>query len=146
MRATSDQPQLWHLDLLLELQNVGVEHAFSCFMPMNLAGPMDGRENMFVYGSSSGVLCPWEEVSMSILAGDLWILSNYVIHRGGAVPRDAPPTSTRIVASPPLPHAALTTRQQCRSSRHPGLKPPRHNRRHLPRMRCIVQQHNATGR
>ena len=29
VRATSDQPQLWHRDLPLELQSVGVEHAFS---------------------------------------------------------------------------------------------------------------------
>ena len=36
VRATSDEPQLWHRDLPLELQNVGVEHAFSCFMPLNL--------------------------------------------------------------------------------------------------------------
>ena len=49
--ATSDQPQLWHRDLPLELQTVGVEHAFSCFMPVNLDCPMDGRANMFVYGS-----------------------------------------------------------------------------------------------
>ena len=34
--ATSDQPQLWHRDPLLELQTFGVEHAFSCFMPVNL--------------------------------------------------------------------------------------------------------------
>ena len=33
VRAPSDQPQLWHRDLPLELQTVGVEHAFSCFMP-----------------------------------------------------------------------------------------------------------------
>ena len=89
MPATSDQPQLWHRDLPLEVQNVGVERAFSCFMPMNPDCPMDGGENMFVYGSGSGVPYPWQEVSMSMLAGDLWILSSYVIHRGGAVPRDA---------------------------------------------------------
>ena len=59
---------------------------------------MDGRENMFVYGSGSGVPCPWQEVSMSMLAGNLWILSSYVIRRGGAVPRDAPAGSTRIIA------------------------------------------------
>ena len=91
VRATSDQPQLWNRDLPLELQTVGVEHAFSGFMLVNLDCPMDGCENMFVYGSGSGVPYPWQEVSMSMLAGDLWILSSYVIHRGGAVPRDAPP-------------------------------------------------------
>ena len=84
--ATSDEPQLWHRDLPLEVQNVGVEHAFSCFMPVNLDCPMDGRENMFVYGFGSGVPYLWQEVSMSMLASDLWILRSYVIHRGGAGP------------------------------------------------------------
>ena len=60
--------------------------------------PVDGRENMFVYGSGSGVPYPWQEVSISMLARDLWILSRYVIHRGAAIPRDAPPGSTRIIA------------------------------------------------
>ena len=59
---------------------------------------MDGCENMFVYGSGSGVPYPWQELSMSMLAGDLWIMSSYVIHRGGDVPKDAPPGSTRIIA------------------------------------------------
>ena len=59
VRATSDQPQLWHRDLPLELQTVGLEHTFSCFMPVNLDCPMDGRENMFVYGSGSGVPYLW---------------------------------------------------------------------------------------
>ena len=90
MWAMSDRPQLWYWDLPLELHNVGVEHTFSCFMPMNLDCPMDRRKNIFVYGSSSGVPYLWQEVSMSMLAGDLWILSSYVIHRGGAVPREAP--------------------------------------------------------
>ena len=36
VRATLYQPQLWHRDLPLELQAVGVEHAFFCFMPVNL--------------------------------------------------------------------------------------------------------------
>ena len=106
VRATSDQPQLWHRYLPLELQTVWVEHAFSCFMPVNLDCPMDGRENMFVYGSGSGVPYPLQDVSMSMLAGDLWILSSYVIHRGGAVLRDAPPGSTRIIA-----FAAIATRR-----------------------------------
>ena len=88
VRATSDQPQLWHRDPPLELQTIGVEHAFSCFIPVNLDCPMDGRENMFVYGSGSGVPYPWQEVSMSMLAGDLWTLSSYVIHRGRAVLRE----------------------------------------------------------
>ena len=98
VRATSDQPHLWHRDLPLELQTVGVEHAFSCFMPANLDCPMDRRENMLVYGSGSGVPYPLQEVSMSMLAGDLWILSSYVIHRGGgAITRDAPAGSTRSI-------------------------------------------------
>ena len=59
VRATSDQPQLWHRDLPLELKTVGVEHGFCCFMPVNLEGPMDGRENVFVYGSGSGVPYAW---------------------------------------------------------------------------------------
>ena len=75
VQATSDHPQLWHLDLPLELQTVGVEHAIFCFMPVNLDCPIDpsveGRENMFVYSSGSGVPYPWREVSMSMLAGDL---------------------------------------------------------------------------
>ena len=89
VHATSDHPQIWHRDLPLELQNVGGGHAFSCFMAVNLDCPMDGCENMFVYGSGSAVPYPWQEVSMSMLAGDLWILSNYVIHCGVVVPRDA---------------------------------------------------------
>ena len=71
VRATSDRPQLWHRDMPLVLQTVGVEHAFSCFMPPNLDWPMDGREHMFVYGCGSGVPYLWQEVSMSMLAGDL---------------------------------------------------------------------------
>ena len=55
VRATSDQLQLWHRDLPLELQTVGVEHAFSSFLPVNLDCPMAGRENMFLYGSGSCV-------------------------------------------------------------------------------------------
>ena len=43
VRATSDQSQLWHRDLPLELQTVGVRHAFSYFMPVTLDCPMDGR-------------------------------------------------------------------------------------------------------
>ena len=39
---------------------------------------------------------------------------------------------------PPLPHAASTTRPPCRSSRQPGLKPPRNNRRHRRRRPCTV--------
>ena len=106
VRAMSDPPQLWHRDLPLELQTVGVEHAFSCFMPMNLRCPMDGRENRFVHGSGCGVPYPWQEVLMSMLAGDLWILSSYVIHCGGAVPRDAPAGSAPIIA-----FAAFATRR-----------------------------------
>ena len=119
VRATSDQPQLWHRDLPLELQTVGVEHAFSCFMPVNLDCPMAGRENMFVYGSGSSVPYPWQEVSMSMLAGDLWFLSSYVIHRGGAVPRDAPPGSTRILA-----FAAIATRRVDYETIVPIIPPP----------------------
>ena len=59
IRATSDQPQLWHRDLPLELQTVGVEHAFSCFMRVNVDCPMDERENMFVYGSGCGIPFRW---------------------------------------------------------------------------------------
>ena len=105
VQATSDQPQLWHRDLLLELQTVAMEHAFSCFMPVNLNCPMDGGENMFFYGSGRGGPYPWPDVSMSMLAGNLWILSSYVIHCGGAVPTDALPGSTRIIA-----FAAIATR------------------------------------
>ena len=71
VRATLDQPQLWHRHLPLELQTLWVEHAFSCFMPVNVDCPMDGRENMFLYGSGSGVPYLWQEVSMSMLAGEL---------------------------------------------------------------------------
>ena len=42
---------------------------------------------------------------MSMVAGDLWRLSKYVIHRRRAVPRDAPAGSTRIIA-----FAAIATR------------------------------------
>ena len=117
--ATSDPPQLWHRDLLLELQTVGVEHAFSYFMLADLHCPMDGRENMFLYGDGSGVPYPWQEVWMSMLAGDLWILSSYVIHRGGAVLRDAPPGSTRIIA-----FAAIATRRDDYETTVPIIPPP----------------------
>ena len=103
----------------MELQTVGMEHAFSCFMPVNLDCPMDGRENVFAYGSGSGVPYPWQEVSMTELAGDLWILSGYVIHRGGAVPRDAPPGSTRIIA-----FAAIATRRVDYATTVPIVPPP----------------------
>ena len=139
VRGTPDQPQLWHRDLPLVLQTVGMEHALSCFMLVNLDCAMDGRENMFVYGCGSGVPYPWHEVSMTMLAGNLWILSSYVIHRGGAIREmrrlDEPVSSP----SPPFPHAASTTRPQSRSSQHPGCKPLRNNRRHRPRRACTVQ-------
>ena len=96
-----------------------MEHAFSCFMPVNLDCPTDGRENMFVYSSRSGVPYPWREVSMSMLAGDLWILSSYVIYRGGAVPSDAPPGSTRIIA-----FAAIATRRVDYKTTVPIIPPP----------------------
>ena len=119
VRTTSDHPQLWHRDLPLELQTVGLEHAFSCFMLVNLDCPMNGRENMFVYDSCSGVPYPWQEVLMSMLAGDPWILSSFVIHRGGAVPRDEPPGSTRIIA-----FAAIATgRVDCETT-VPIIPPP----------------------
>ena len=98
VRATSDQPQLWHRHVPLRLHNAGVEHAFVCFMLVNLDCPMDGRENMFVYGCGYGVPYPWQEVSMSMVAGDLWIVISYVIHHGGVVPREAPAGSTCIIA------------------------------------------------
>ena len=75
-----------------------VEHALSYLMLVNLDCPMDGRENMSVYGSGCGVPYPWEEVSTSMLVGEFWILRCYVIHRGGAVRRGAPAGSTRIIA------------------------------------------------
>ena len=104
VRATSDQ--LWHRDLPLELLNVGVERAFSRFMYVNLNCPMVGCENMFVYGSGSGVAYLWQEVSRSMLPGNLWILSSYVIHRGGADLINVPAGSTRIIA-----FAAIATRR-----------------------------------
>ena len=67
-------------------------------MFVNMDCPMDGRENMFVYGSGFCVPYPWQKVSISMLAGDLWILRSYVIHRGWAIPGDALPGSTRIIA------------------------------------------------
>ena len=123
VRATSDQPQLWHWDLPLELQTVGVEHAFSCFMAVNLDCPMDGRENMFVYGSSSVVPYPWQEVSPSMLAGDLCILSSYVIPaplvEPAGVPQ-APPTPV----PPAVPHGEL---------QHASHVPEQHPLRGVPR-------------
>ena len=91
MRATSDEQQLWHRD-------VPLVHAFSCFMPVNLDCPVDSREDMFVFGSGARVPFPWQEVLMGMLAGNLWILTNYVIHRGGTLPKEAPAASTRIIA------------------------------------------------
>ena len=80
---------------------------------------MDGRENMFLYGSGTGVPCPWHEVSTSMLAGDMWILSSYVVHRGGAVPRHAPAGSTRISA-----FAAIATRRVDYDRTVPIILPP----------------------
>ena len=56
---------------------------------------------------------------MSMPAGDLWILSSYVIHRRGAVPRDAPPGSTRIIAL-----AAIVTRRVDYETTVPIILPP----------------------
>ena len=80
---------------------------------------MDGSEDMFVYGSGCGVPYPWQEVSMRMLAGDLWILSNYGIHRGGDVRRDAPAGSTRIIA-----FAAIATRRVDYETTVPITRPP----------------------
>ena len=96
LRATSDQPQLCHQGLRLELHSVGVEHALCCFMPKNQHCSMGGGEKMIAYGSGSGVPYPWQEVSMSMLIGDLWTLN--IIHCGGAVPREARARSTGIIA------------------------------------------------
>ena len=94
-------------------------HTFSCFMLVNLGCPMDSRKDMLVYGSSSSVPYPSQEVSMSILAGDLWILSSYVIHRGGAVPRDAQVGSARIIA-----FAAIVARRVDYETTMPIIPPP----------------------
>ena len=120
VRATSDQPQLWHPELPLELQTVGVEQAISCFKPVKLDCPINGRENMFVYSSGSDAPNRWQDVSMNMLAGDVWILSSYVIHRGGAVPRDVPPGSTRNITS-----AAIATRRIDYKTTVPLIPPPR---------------------
>ena len=56
---------------------------------------------------------------MSMLAGDLCIVSSYVIHRGGAVPRDAPPRSTCIIAL-----AAIATRRVNYETTVPIIPPP----------------------
>ena len=119
VRATSDRPQLWQRDVSLQLQNVGLEHAFSCFMPPHPDWPMDGRENMFLYGSITGVAYPWQEVPMSMLAGNLWILRSNAIHRGGAITREVPPASTRIIA-----FAAITTRRVDYDTAMPIILPP----------------------
>ena len=144
VRATSDQPQLWHPDLPLELR-VKVEHALSCFMLVNVNCHMDGRENMFVYGSGFGVPYPWQEVSISMPAGHLWILSSYVIRRGGATPRDAPLESTRIIA-----FAAIALRRIDYETTMPIIPPPwaeapAQRPSHRPRRPCTVQQRNATA-
>ena len=122
-----------------------MEHAFSCFMPVNMDCPMDGLQNMFVYGSGSGAPYPWQEVSISMLAGELWIPSSYVIHRGGAVPTDAQAGSTRIIA-----FAAIATRCVDYETTLPIIPPPwakqpRNNRRHRPRRPYTVQQRSATA-
>ena len=110
---------LWHLDLPLMLQNLRVEHAFSSFMRANLHCPMDGRENMFVYGTGSGVSWPWQEASMSMLVADLWILGSNLIQRGRVVLRDAPAGSTSISA-----FAAIATRCIDYQTELPIIPPP----------------------
>ena len=56
---------------------------------------------------------------MSMLAGDLWILSSYVTHRGGAVSRGALDGSTRIIA-----FAAIATRRINYETTVPIIPPP----------------------
>ena len=56
---------------------------------------------------------------MSMLPGDLWIVSSDVIHRGGAFPRNAPPGSTRIIA-----FAAIATRRVDYETTVPIIPPP----------------------
>ena len=119
VRATSDQQQLWHHDLPLELQSVGVEHMFSCFTPVNVDCPVDSRENMLVYGSGSGVPHPWQEIWVGMLSGDLSILSSYVIHRGGVVPTEAPGGSIDIIT-----FAGIVTRRVDYETTVPIIPPP----------------------
>ena len=56
---------------------------------------------------------------MSMLAGDVWILNSYVIHRGGENPRDAPAGSTSIIA-----FAAIATRRADYETIVPIIPPP----------------------
>ena len=70
------------------------------FMPVNLDCPMDGRENMFVYGSGSGVPYPSLWGCPERCAG--WINSCHHLCRHCDTPR--------------------RLRRQCRSFRHPGQK------------------------
>ena len=56
---------------------------------------------------------------MNMLTGGPWILSSYVIHRGGAIPRDALPGSTRIIA-----FAAIATRRVDYETTVPIIPPP----------------------
>ena len=56
---------------------------------------------------------------MSMLAGNLSILSSYPIRRGGAVPRDAPARSTRIIA-----FATIATRRVNYETTVPIIPPP----------------------
>ena len=56
---------------------------------------------------------------MRMLAGDLSIMSNYIIHRGGAVPRDAPAGSTPVIA-----FAAIATRRVHYETTVPIIPPP----------------------
>ena len=105
MGAMSYHQQLLHQDLPLELQIVGVEHLFPCFMPVNLDCPLEGGKHMFVYGSGIGVPYVWRDIAIGMLVGDLWVLSNDDIHRGGALPREVPAGSSRIIA-----FAAIATR------------------------------------
>ena len=116
LQARSDEPQLWHSDLWLELPLVWV---VSCSLLVNPDCPMDGRENMFVCASGSSFPYPCQECSVSMLAGDLWILSSYVIHHGGATPREARARSTRIIA-----FAVIAIRRVDYETTLPVIPPP----------------------
>ena len=104
---------------------LGWSARFPCFMPVNLDCPVHGSENMFVYGLGSGVPYPWQEILMGMLAGDVWILSNYVIYQLTLSPEKHRLDQLVSLLLLPLRLAASTTRRQCRSFRHLGQMPPR---------------------
>ena len=126
-------------------KSLGLEHVFSCFMPINLDYPVSACESMFMFGSCCTVPYPWREVLMGMLAGDLWILSSFWFAMVGLSLRKCQLDQLVFSLLLPLRHGGSTTRQWCRFFRHPRQWPSRKSsRRHRRQESRTAQQRTAT--